>query len=226
MPRTARVAPGGMVFHVLNRANARARIFGKDADYAAFERVMKETLAKKPMRILGYLIMPNHWHLVLWPEQDGDLATFMQRLTTAHVRALALASQDGWLRAPLSRNLQVLSGGNRRALADGSLLRGAERPARGTGRAGRGLAMVEPVAMAARRSDGGCAARDEVAGRAAATMAVAGEPTASEGGVGSGANLGAARPSLRKHGLAGDDRRETWDSNPPFNLGEDQGNSK
>jgi hypothetical protein len=30
---------GGMIFHVLNRANARARIFAKDADYAAFERV-------------------------------------------------------------------------------------------------------------------------------------------------------------------------------------------
>jgi putative transposase len=75
-----------MVFHVLNRANARARIFRKDADYAAFERVMQETLAKKPMRILGYLIMPNHWHLVLWPEHDGDLGAFMQRLTTTHVR--------------------------------------------------------------------------------------------------------------------------------------------
>ena len=86
MPRTARIAPGGMVFHVINRANARARIFGKDADYAAFERVMKETLARKPMRILGYLIMPNHWHLVLWPERDGDLAKFMQRLTVTHVR--------------------------------------------------------------------------------------------------------------------------------------------
>jgi putative transposase len=86
MPRTARVAPGGMVFHVLNRANAQARIFAEDADYAAFERVMQQTLAKKPMRILGYLIMPNHWHLVLWPERDGDLAQFMHRLTISHVR--------------------------------------------------------------------------------------------------------------------------------------------
>ncbi len=86
MPRTARIAPGGMVFHVLNRANARARIFGKEADYVAFERVMRETLVKQPMRILGYLIMPNHWHLVLWPERDGDLGAFMQRLTTTHVR--------------------------------------------------------------------------------------------------------------------------------------------
>jgi hypothetical protein len=35
-----------MVFHALNRANARARIFAKEADYAAFERVIKETLAR------------------------------------------------------------------------------------------------------------------------------------------------------------------------------------
>jgi putative transposase len=71
---------------VLNRANARARIFFKEQDYSAFERVMVETLEKKRMRILSYLIMPNHWHLVLWPERDGDLAAFMQRLTVAHVR--------------------------------------------------------------------------------------------------------------------------------------------
>ncbi len=29
--------------------------------------------------------MPNHWHFVLWPEQDGDLGAFMQRLTVTHV---------------------------------------------------------------------------------------------------------------------------------------------
>ena len=75
-----------MIFHVLNRANARARIFHKEEDYAALERVMLQTLEKKPMRILGYLIMPNHWHMVLWPKRDGELAAFMQRLTVAHVR--------------------------------------------------------------------------------------------------------------------------------------------
>jgi putative transposase len=30
--------------------------------------------------------MPNHWHLLLWPERDGELAAFMQRLTITHVR--------------------------------------------------------------------------------------------------------------------------------------------
>ena len=44
MPRTARLAPGGYVFHVLNRGNGRATIFDDDGDYAAFERVLFETL--------------------------------------------------------------------------------------------------------------------------------------------------------------------------------------
>jgi putative transposase len=30
--------------------------------------------------------MPNHWHLVLWPEEDGQLGIFMHRLTNTHVR--------------------------------------------------------------------------------------------------------------------------------------------
>jgi putative transposase len=75
-----------MVFRALNRANARARISAKEADCAAFEQVMKETLARKPMRIRDYAIMPNHWHLVLWPERDGNLARFMYQLAIAHVR--------------------------------------------------------------------------------------------------------------------------------------------
>ena len=52
MPRTARVAPGGMVFHVLNRANNQDEMFEKGEDYLAFLRVMRDTSEKKPMRIL------------------------------------------------------------------------------------------------------------------------------------------------------------------------------
>ena len=38
------------------------------------------------MRILAYTIMPNHWHLVLHPKNDGDMTTFMQRLSNTHTR--------------------------------------------------------------------------------------------------------------------------------------------
>ena len=85
MPRTARHAPGGMVYHVLNRGVGKQKLFHKDEDYLAFERVIVETLEKRQIRILSYCLMPNHWHFVLWPENDGDLGAFMQRLTVTHV---------------------------------------------------------------------------------------------------------------------------------------------
>jgi putative transposase len=85
MPRGKRAAPGGYVYHVLNRGVGRRRLFDKPADYEAFEELLEETLVSRPMRVCGYCLMPNHWHLVLWPEKDGQLAAFMQRLTITHV---------------------------------------------------------------------------------------------------------------------------------------------
>ncbi len=38
------------------------------------------------MRLLAYCLMPNHFHLVVWPRADGDLSRWMQWLLTAHVR--------------------------------------------------------------------------------------------------------------------------------------------
>ena len=38
------------------------------------------------MRIIGFCLMPNHFHLVLWPHGDGDLSRWMQWLLTAQVR--------------------------------------------------------------------------------------------------------------------------------------------
>jgi len=61
-------------------------LFSKERDYAAFEDLLEQTRESRPMRICAYCLMPNHWHLVLWPEHDGDLAAFMQQLSTKHVR--------------------------------------------------------------------------------------------------------------------------------------------
>ena len=86
MPRQARIAPGGIVFHCLNRGNDRRDLFDDEGDYAAFERVLEATLEQVPVRLLAYCLMRNHWHLLLWPRKDGELGRFMQRLTTTHVR--------------------------------------------------------------------------------------------------------------------------------------------
>ena len=73
MPRTARASVADYCYHVLNRGNARARVFHDDADYEAFLGLIAETSLRQPMRLLAYCLMPNHFHLVLRPLADGDL---------------------------------------------------------------------------------------------------------------------------------------------------------
>jgi putative transposase len=75
-----------MCYHVLNRGNARAEVFHKEDDYAAFLRLLPLAVERVPMRVLAFCLMPNHFHLVLWPREDGDLGRFMQWLLTCHVR--------------------------------------------------------------------------------------------------------------------------------------------
>jgi len=74
------------VYHVLNRANGKRRIFEHDRDYLAFERVLAEVQERIPMRILAWCLMPNHWHLLLWPRQDGDLSSYMRLVTLTHTQ--------------------------------------------------------------------------------------------------------------------------------------------
>ena len=86
MPRNARVDIGGEIYHVINRANGRFQIFNKDEDYKLFEQILTETKELFDMRILAYQLMPNHFHLVLYPRKNGDLGLFMHRLSNAHTR--------------------------------------------------------------------------------------------------------------------------------------------
>jgi putative transposase len=67
MPRTARASAGGICYHVLNRGNGQAEVFHKDGDFAAFLDLMAAANERLPLRVLGYVLMPNHFHLVLWP---------------------------------------------------------------------------------------------------------------------------------------------------------------
>jgi putative transposase len=86
MPRQARVSAADVVYHVINRANGRLTIFHTDKEYRHFESLLQEAKDLTDMRILAYCIMPNHWHLVLHPRTDTNLAEFMSWLTSTHVR--------------------------------------------------------------------------------------------------------------------------------------------
>ena len=75
-----------MVYHVINRANNRANLFSKPEHYQNFLEIISEALEFVPMRILSYCLMPNHWHLVLYPRKNGDLSKFMQRVALTHTQ--------------------------------------------------------------------------------------------------------------------------------------------
>jgi putative transposase len=86
MPRIARVAVGGTLYHVINRSNGKVQIFDTDNDYKHFELLLQEAKNLTDMRIVAYCIMPNHWHLALYPRKDTDMGEFMHWITTTHVR--------------------------------------------------------------------------------------------------------------------------------------------
>ena len=68
----------------LNRAVARLPLFQKEADYEAFERVLRKAHERFPIEIMAYCVMPNHWHFVLRPTTDGQLTEFLRCLAHTH----------------------------------------------------------------------------------------------------------------------------------------------
>jgi REP element-mobilizing transposase RayT len=164
MGRPARAAQGGLVYHTLNRANARLAILHDDGDFAAFERILSEAVTRFDMRLLAYCLMPNHFHLPLWPRGDGDLSQFMQWLTPTHTQrwhAHHHTAGSGHLYQGrfksfpgLEKGSGTVAGTARRVLRTTVPdpfssyrlpLRRAKRAARRLDGPGRGLAMAKPV---------------------------------------------------------------------------------
>jgi putative transposase len=86
MSRPPRAAEGGLIYHALNRANARLAIFHDEGDFAAFERTLAEAVGRHDVGLLAYCVMPNHFHLVVRPSGDDDLSRFMRWLTMTHTQ--------------------------------------------------------------------------------------------------------------------------------------------
>ncbi len=78
--------------------------------------LLKESGAERHMRILSYCLMPNHFHLLVWPRKDGDLSRWMQWVLTTHVRRYHRVYQssghvwEGRFKAfPIQQNEHLLS---------------------------------------------------------------------------------------------------------------------
>ena len=110
MPRSLRSDFAGQIYHALNRGNARNKIFFKDADFEAFERVVQLGLEKYPVDLIAYQWMGNHWHMVISPQKDKAMSAFLGVGNDDSYAAVSRAQQNNRLWARLPGKIQEFSG--------------------------------------------------------------------------------------------------------------------
>ncbi len=65
----------GLVCHVYNRAAAKLPLFKAADDYRSFLHLLLRTKQECPtVKLHGYCIMPNHWHLIICPETTAAMS--------------------------------------------------------------------------------------------------------------------------------------------------------
>jgi len=50
------------------------------------KKILRQVWERFSMRLLSYVILPNHWRLVVWPAASGALSAYLQWLTVTRVR--------------------------------------------------------------------------------------------------------------------------------------------
>ena len=88
MARKHRIQTPHLVRHVMARGNGRMAIFLDDLDYRTFTQLFRETVEDFKIECWNYCAMPNHFHLVLRPNERRALSAYMHWLTSTHVRRL------------------------------------------------------------------------------------------------------------------------------------------
>jgi putative transposase len=81
MARLARVVIPGVPHHVTQRGNGRAKTFFSAADYDLYLRLLATACRAAKVRVLAYVLMPNHVHLILVPKTEDGLR---QALSVTH----------------------------------------------------------------------------------------------------------------------------------------------
>ena len=82
------------------QGHGRLQIFWIDDDDSAFERILAEVVAEYDVSVFSFPLMPNHSHLVLRPNVDGEMSPLLRWVTATHTmrdHAHDLTSAEGHL---------------------------------------------------------------------------------------------------------------------------------
>jgi putative transposase len=88
MPRPPRTCPDFVPEHIINRGNYRSTIFRCAEDYLGFIGALALAGERTVVRLIAFCLMPNHWHLVLWPVRGSEISAYMQIVMNDHIRDL------------------------------------------------------------------------------------------------------------------------------------------
>jgi hypothetical protein len=91
MPRYPRVHASGLLYHVMARGNNGQDIFSEAKDYEVFLEQLREARRRYPFYLYAYVLMPNHFHLLL-EVMELPTARIMQSLLTAMCNGWLLVS--------------------------------------------------------------------------------------------------------------------------------------
>lgn len=86
MARLPRLTLPGYPHHVIQRGNNWQAIFACAADYQALLELLDESARKFDVAIHAYVLMSNHFHLLLTPETAEGLPQMMQAVGRRYVR--------------------------------------------------------------------------------------------------------------------------------------------
>ena len=86
MARQPRLTVAGYPHHVIQRGNDRQAIVRDDADRERLLALWQEHAQTFKVAVHAYVIMDNHFHLLVTPETDTGLPQMMQAVGRAYVR--------------------------------------------------------------------------------------------------------------------------------------------
>lgn len=86
MARLARLSLPHYPHHVIQRGNNRQAIFARPGDYQTLLSLLGEAAQKYGVAVHAYVLMSNHFHLLLTPSTPDGLPKLMQDLGRSYVR--------------------------------------------------------------------------------------------------------------------------------------------
>ena len=87
MPRRARVALGGVAWHIIQRGNNRGTCFFDDDSRRHFLQILAEQAPRWDCQVHAWVLMTNHFHLLLTPEHASGPAGLMKNLGQRYVQS-------------------------------------------------------------------------------------------------------------------------------------------